>query len=378
MTTLADLIRTQTVEEAEETLLGILSEAGFQAYAWQPKSIPRLFVKAFATLNIEIVNTVTGIAAGGFSGLATGKWLDLLGEQQYANTRTPAIKTVGKMLLTNISGVAVPVSVGQLYATDGTGSNAHRYANKTGGTIAATVGSTLLLDWEAEGAGGAYNIPNGSILPELATPIPGVTVTNPAYLTTGTWITTAGADEESDEALELRNTSKWGDLAPGGAYLSYVQWVKQATPTVTRLKIDDDNPDGPGTIHLWLANAAGGATSSEVTAVNNFLLNKRALGTSTVTASAAGVNAITVAGAMYVEAEHAATAPVEAAANIAKLTANGPVGGTAYLSEIVTALSSPTGVRNVALTSPTADTALGSSNVAVYTLSIDIIVLPAQ
>lgn len=368
---LSQLLSTTTVEEAEADAIGLLDEQGFPATSWQAKSVPRTLVKWFATKYSDLKQTVYSIASSGFLSTATGGWLDLKLESDYDEVRTPAQSTVGTIVLTNTSGGAVTVAVGALWAID---SANHRYTNTTGGVLAAPNGSTLALSWKAESPGAAWNIPNNTIQATLATPIPGVAASNPTIGSTGTWITTAGSDEESDASAAQRGRTKWATLGTGGGGDAYESWARQGAPTVTRVKVDDAQPDGPNSLRVYLANAAGAATGAEVTAADALIQTKRSAAALVTTMAATNVT-VTVVAVLYVQATYASTAPAEAIANLTTLQGDLDIGETVYQSEIMTALSSPTGVRRVQLTAPVGDTSVGANGIAVFSATLSTVLV---
>ncbi len=380
-TTLAALLTPTTAAQAEADLISALDSFGFPATSWQPKSVPYTLLKWFATKYASLTQTIASITAGGFLSTAAElknddgsdqrEWLDLAVDSQYDEPRNEATITVGTMRLTNASGSPYTIAVGQLWATT---SDGRRYNNTTGGTLSAPVGSTLDLTWKAEQPGAKYNIPNGTISSELATPLPGVTVSNPAVGSTGTWITSPGGDLEGNVAYAARARTKWSTLGTGAGAAAYENWARTGAPTITRVKVDDANPDGPGTLRVYLANAAGPATGGEVSAADAYIQPRRALGMK-VTTQAAAAAALTVTATLYVQAAYAATAPAQAASNIAALASGLDIGEDVYLSEIYTALSSPTGVTRVVLTSPTTDTVVTADAVVTVTVNLTTVIV---
>lgn len=128
------------------------------------------------------------------------------------------------------------------------------------GTIATTsleLG-TLILGFSATESGAAWNIPTGSPL-DLKTSFAGVAATNPAWLG-GSWLTSQGADAESDERLKLRCVSRWGTLGVGGNADAFVFWA---------LQIPDGHTSSPvaqvNILSNWYAGAyAGGGCTVAV------------------------------------------------------------------------------------------------------------------
>lgn len=375
---LADLLKPVTQPEAETTLLGILDAVGFPATSWQPKSVPRTFVKAVATLYADLTTLVHDIAAGGFlqyAAEAPEGWLDLCVESQYQEARTSAISTVGKATLTNFYSSPHVIAVGQLWAQDAAG---RRFTNTTGGTVAAgslvpLVASTLELEWKAESPGAAYNLAP-STLTALLTPLPLLSINNPALPGSSTWITTSGADAETNSNLIDRCQKKWATLGTGGASAAYIAWAKGALAAITRVVVDNSNPDGPGTVRVYLATAGGVPSNAEVAIVDAAIQAKRSC-TATVSVLAATVVTIAVTATLLVYSAYSTTAPTEAAANVTALQQAADIGATVYTTNVIEALSAPKGVRNITLAAPGSDHVLSAGQVPVFTVSLTVVLV---
>ena len=100
---------------------------------------------------------------------------------------------------------------------------------------------------------------------------------------------TAGRDIETPAEAIRRCLGKWATLGAGWTAESFDYLVPLFAPTVTRWLVRTDNPNGPGTIGIVLANPAGPATNIEVAAVLAGLTarNRFCLGCGGLTASAA-------------------------------------------------------------------------------------------
>jgi hypothetical protein len=177
MATLAELLSTMTVTEIFENLLAVYSGNGFPVQSWQVGGVERTRLMAFATALADISgNYIPTFTAGGFLGYATGDWLRLLTEQNYLLPYKQAQRTRGIIILTNVSTQPYTIAAGDLIAAFGASGN--RYINYTGNTLPAS--SQIGLLWEAEFAGSQYNDPSSSGNLTLVTPLPGVSISNPA------------------------------------------------------------------------------------------------------------------------------------------------------------------------------------------------------
>jgi hypothetical protein len=177
MTALSDLLSPQSPEQVFQLLLSVYQANGFPVESWQPFGTERTRLMAIATAVSDLsANYIPALAAGGFLDYAKGDWLRLLSQQQYAILYNPATFTKGDILLTNASAQPYTIAAGELIAVFG--ASGRRYINNEGGTLAGN--DTLELSFTAEFAGQAYSDPSSSGTLTLVTPLPGVTLTNPA------------------------------------------------------------------------------------------------------------------------------------------------------------------------------------------------------
>lgn len=249
------LLTPTSEDDALTGILQILQSVGFPATSWQSGSIARTLVQMVARLYADFSTTRLQIAAAGFNELATGDWLDLLSTSFYDNTRNPAVATQGTIRLYSRGGAGpFTVTVGQYVISAG----GQTYRNITAGTVA--VNDSAAFTWQAEVAGSAGN---------LADLTPCTLTNGPAGLDTAgslqsAWLTRSGADAETDAQLRERNRTKWATLSPaGGPKDAYVNWARSADPSIKRVQVDDQNPDGPGTVTVWVAGDDGGSALAD-------------------------------------------------------------------------------------------------------------------
>jgi uncharacterized phage protein gp47/JayE len=318
--------------------------------------------------------TVALIAAAGFNSLATGGWLDVLSEDFFANTRVAAVETHGVMRLT-ASATAPPyvIAVGdlQISNTATQAGNTVTFRNTSGGSL--NPGGTLDLDFEAETAGAASNLAN-SVALYMWTSLVGVTATNPPVGTTGTWITRAGTDAETDERLRARNVSKWSTLSYAAVDGAYRNWALEADDSVTRVKVRSNNPYGPGTVDVVCATAIGGISPTQAADILAYIngttdgIGRRPLG-DVVTVQSAAAIALTVSGLVTVASAYSATTTLQAVKDAILAVLNDTeIGGTVippattpgYVihSRLVAAVEALDGVISVSLTAPSGNYAL--------------------
>jgi hypothetical protein len=95
----------------------------------------------------------------------------------------------------------------------------------------------------------------------------------------------AARDQETSAEYIRRGLGRWATLGAGWTLASFDYLIPRFAPTITRWAIRDDNPLGPGTTKVTIANAAGGALSAEIAAVQTGLgaRNVKVLGSAALT-----------------------------------------------------------------------------------------------
>jgi len=367
---LADLVTLVTKDQAKNTIFSLLKGLGLPVNAWQSGNPALKFVDVVADLFTDVRLTVQNVAKGGYLDDAAGDWLTLLAKGFFQVDRKAAVFTEGKATLTCASGAGPhTISAGQLTAGDGL----RRFTNTTGGTLSAGP-STLQLTWKAESPGAAWNVPVGT-LTTLHTPLPGVAIANPD-IGGGTWRTIEGVDEESDPFLRDRCRLRWATLAIQTPADAYKFWALTVSSSVTRVYVDDQNPDGPGTARVYLAGPSGPVAAGIVTNVNTYIQPKRPISSVITTLSATSL-AVPITGTVYASAASGLTnAVIQDAVSAFFRTLD--IGGDRipaldparlFKDQIEKAIQALPGVKVVDLTGPASDLTMTNSQVAVPTFS---------
>lgn len=362
--TLKELLELEktTPEAVEAAILALLQGFGFSVTSWQTAGAPRRIIKGISGPLADSFRKGYQVAAAGYGRLARGKWLDLWVEDRYNLPRNGAGYAVGKITLVDHGGGPFTINPGQHLV--GTPDGTKTYSVTGSGTLAAD--GTLVLDIKAEKPGAKYNVPNGSIR-KLLTNLPTVTVSNEAQLPSDTWITTPGADTENDADYFARGTAQWGTLAVATPKQFFVAKIKAAVPSITKVGVKDDNPHGPGSLEFVLANAAGPATSPEVTSAQTALNPMRAVGSSTLTAIAATPYSLVLEGEVTVLSAFLNAAKARVDENLARIVEEHDLGEVLRYAQIIEEIMSPEGVKNVQLVTPTSDVAIGSESALTIT-----------
>jgi len=197
---------------------------------------------------------------------------------------------------------------------------------------------------------------------------------------TVSWLSQAGVDRETDDALRVRCRKKWASLAIGRTDAGFEFWALEASDQVTRA-FARESVTMPGQVELFLAGAGGGVSAAIVAVVDAYVQPRVPLTTSCVTASAATIT-VALVGTVYVRAGLLAQAQGAALAALVEYIAAVPIGGDKVASagivsrEILAAClarGSATyrveGVVDVVLTTPAADVALTATQVPVLDVS---------
>lgn len=365
-----------------DTFSFALATPSLQVTAWPASGAFRQLVEIEAQALASLAAQQAGLAAGGFTTSATGSWADLLGTNFYNLTRNPAAATKGQITLTDAASAGpFTIAAGQMFFASTSGL---RYTNTNGGTLAK--GGSLNLLVAAESPGAAYNVGNGTITSIVAGTLPGVTVNNPDP-GSGTWISSQGADQETDLAYMLRCTQRWPSLAapgtsPAGQFVLWCLSAEAAVAHATTVTKVLAQPDAvvPGQADVYLAGASGAVLAQAIADVQSYLAARVGLTNSVVVASAANA-VMTVAGTVFYFASKTTLTAVQAAvaANLAAYFTSVGIGSDnagavkVYWSEIIGAAASALGVRNLlspTLNGGTADVALTLGQVATLTNSL--------
>lgn len=182
---------------------------------------------------------------------ASGEWLDLHADGVDL-TRRPHTKTRGKVRFIRAAFSSreanITIPAGRIVRTlpDGTG-QIYRYSTVDAAVLPAGADHVDVLV-DAEDYGAASNASAGQIC-ELVTPVEGVSgVTNEAG-----WLTSEGADEETDAQLRERYELVWR-ANNGCTKYAYKAWAL-SVPGVTSVSILDRHPRGQGTVDVVVRGA---------------------------------------------------------------------------------------------------------------------------
>ena len=198
---------------------------------------------------------------------ASGAWLDVFAWGVDV-TRKGAVAALGSLTFSRNPGTAgaVVIPAGTVVESPAINGTTYRLTTLAAAVIPDGQDSALVVV-QAESTGAAYNLGPGyySILPK---PVPGVASVSNA----DGWLTTEGADEESDEALRLRSRNQFaavGQYHHDAAYRAMI--AAFAGIRVDYIFFEKDAPRGPGTANAHIMTESGVPPQDLVEAINTFI-----------------------------------------------------------------------------------------------------------
>jgi phage-related baseplate assembly protein len=281
-------------------------------------------------------------------------------------TRSPATYATGYVRLTAAAGVG-PYFVGPATLVVSDGVRLFRSTNTAQVTVPA--GGSVDIPVRAEGAGSLYNAPSLTALvsPALA----GVTVSSPAWGSGATWRTADGRDEETDADLRVRCRARWATLGRGATIEAYRYLATTCpdAPGVTRAGVVPG--PGDGTVAIYLATTSGPASAGEATAVAAWLVPRSPATDRVSVAPATAVPVVITATITTRDTSDANRARVVDA--LMALQRALALGQLVDLGVLYAACYAATDVVDVDLSSPTADTPVATSAIAVLSWTITLV-----
>lgn len=334
MPDLEDLVVPESAETIAERMLNLSEDNDLPVTSWHDGAVWKILHNIIPELVSDAFYAIAQIANGVVLGLARGAWLDRVHGPWHDEARTPAAMTVGSITLTDNGGGPHVIAAESVTVSDGT----RRFRNVDGGTL--TLDGTLTLSFHAVETGNRYNVPNDTIT-TMVTTLSTVTCNNPEVGSTGTWITTVGADLESDAAFRERMRLKWATLATGSPPAAYLYWALSYSG-VTRAVVDDANPYGVNTVGVYIDS------SSSVAGLQSWLETEDKIPSGTaVTVALATTETVTIPVIITVTAAYRATAEAEVADNLEDYESEIDIGGIVRQAELIERIMSASGVVDV-------------------------------
>jgi hypothetical protein len=253
----------------EEELLSFLQDLGIETTDWKEGTPELTMLKLEALTYWTLIQQNRQNARNSVNQFSSGSALSELANSHFNNQRRDAQFAEGIIVVTGSSAV-VPrtFQAAECKVTDGT----YIFYNLSQFTISNAI-PFVSTSFRADGNGAEYNIATNSDLTTVGTEV-GFTITNPPYSfgISGSWLTTLGSDEESDNTLRQRNASTFASFQTGDLTIDRVKrMVFSASSDIEYVSINDNNPNGPGSANVYIATATTTTPSASVTAVQSVL-----------------------------------------------------------------------------------------------------------
>lgn len=259
MPTTAEELRTQFNAIAAEE--GLITNTSRMSPFW--RLITAIVTTPVLWLKDVLVSTVL---ANMFVATASGQLLRLLAWAVNV-TPKPAVAAQGVIRFYKTDARAVvTVKAGTLIQTERINGVVYELATTADFNITADTGSAL-IPVTASATGGAWNLAPGyyRILPVAVAGISRV-------VNEDDWLTTPGADEESDDELRERCRNQFnlvGNYHTDAVYRSMIASV--AGLSIDRIYFEHDAPRGPGTANAYLLLDTGVISQPFIDAVNEHI-----------------------------------------------------------------------------------------------------------
>lgn len=371
------LFTPETATRILNTGLALAQIVGLPVTSWRTGDPTRALYKFLATKLAAVDLTVANLARSAVLSVlakaaetdsAALAWLKIVALEQWGVTvveATFATSAAGAgVVLENTGGGNYPIAPGDI-TFKSTNTN-KTYHNTTGGTLAPGPGTTLLLEFVADEAGSDSTVAADEI-DEMVTTKLGVVIQSSAAA--------VGLDEESPQSVHQRCKDSLAALSPNGPEDVYRYVALNAALTgITSVTRAESVGNENGTVTVYIANASGGASGGEVTAVQTAIDKWATPNCVTATVGAAsGVTVPLAADVAYAGSLSDAEFETAVASGYAAALAALRIGGAALTSGdrgvaldlIVTTIRAIDGVTAVTLTDPTEPVELTPNQVAV-------------
>lgn len=256
MISISEMLAPVTTEQQLEKFLASLEAVGVRARSWREGGSLRTILRVVAAAFAGFSTSVLGFVQAGFLETSTGFWLTLLAYYVYGVTRIPASFAVGEVTLINAGGGVFHWEIDELRVI----SSVNGKAYKNTAVVDLNPGETLTgVSVIAVEIGSDSSAPPATVT-SLETPLPGVSVTNPAAI--------VGADEEADADLRDRSKNRLAVISGKGPRGAYAFAVKSAVRgdgspvNVNRLRISPSS--STGIVTVYVASPTGAPESTDL------------------------------------------------------------------------------------------------------------------
>ena len=297
---------------------------------------------------------------------ADGAWLDLHCLQVGIN-RLAAIKAGGKVYFTRAETVGnVSIPAGRVVRTlpDGAG-RVYRFVT-TAAAVLPDGATAIAVAVEAEEYGAAANVVAGQIV-EIATTVAGVD----GVENRSDWLTSEGADRESDAKLRERYVLAWMGVGSATA-AAYEAWAR-SVPGVVAATVLGHVVRGPGTVDVIVRGAGGVPSDDLLVAVDAVVQAQRPINDDALVRGPVPVAVRVEAELVLVSGDPDAIALAAVGRVAALFTDPAPVpdiaplgiGESLMLDRLIAEIMAVPGIKKINFVSPVADVAVPTDGMAV-------------
>jgi hypothetical protein len=256
---LATLLVQATKEQIYEYALGVARVVGLPVDTWQAGDPTRSEYHLEAEILVTLEEVVVGFIRSGFLDYAAelakaapgnvraAMWLKILAKQVYNVDVPEATYATPKILLTNnAGGFYEDIEPGSITVKNPiTGKTYHNTQGGPGTNLASGPGTTLSLDFIADEAG-AESAAGPDEITEMVTTLLGVTCSNP--------LAAVATDEQDPDTTVQQCRDKLSSLSPNGPRGAYSYVARETaltgTNAVTRAREYGDSDTGDVTVYL--------------------------------------------------------------------------------------------------------------------------------
>lgn len=344
--TLASLIGSpETPTSILTAMLFQLQAGGLPTTNWDPNGVQFAILKTEATTLANLINVNQQVAQMGLLGLSQGGFLTALAADNFQLNRYLAQNAILSCQLANNGTSTQTINPFGSSFTSAYNPSLVFVSTNTG-SITITAGSSTTLAYSANGVGPSYNLPNSTPL-NLLTTFPGSRVTL-NDIGNGTAFIQQGTNDESDTALTQRCQGKWATIGLQkniDAYYYLVTNVPGVSTQPTKVLVQGNNPNGPGTANVFFFGPSGPLSPTDTTTITNYINSGSSICTS-LTIGNATSTLIDVSADVYYQTSFT-TAIGNAVTAVQNVIDAVNIGGVIYYSQIEAAIQETPGVRNV-------------------------------
>ena len=346
--TLDEALTTHTAAELEADMIDDLAADGADVQGWDDVAPQRLLVSQNSRARAHAEGLRRAAVLGGYLLRAREAGPSWVAEalRWYGVAKVAATRSVHTFRL------ACPASAGPYTIASSSGElvaqadDATLFVSSNPAAVVVPSGGTALCQFTARTAGTSGNQLPGFVS-RLIVGKPGLTVSNAPG--TGSSRDVVARDEETDEQAIARALGRWGTLAgvltrEGWRYVLLTPEIGGVS-TLTRIFVDDANPDGPGSLRIYVANAAGAPTAEELAAAQAQATRYTIAGAGLVTVLGAVERVVSFSAQLLTDGSNtlaAAQAATAVSTLVSSLEAN-----TLYFYAVTEALTSPAGVTTI-------------------------------